>query len=45
VLGQSLLAGSGYRASTRQAARVCVNCGVVEAINLVEVKAREAISA
>jgi outer membrane lipoprotein SlyB len=38
VLGQSLLAGSGYRASTRQAARVCVNCGVVEAINLVEVK-------
>jgi outer membrane lipoprotein SlyB len=38
VLGQSLLAGPGYRSSARRAARMCVNCGVVEAINLVEVK-------
>jgi len=38
VLGRSLLAGSGYQPSTRKAARVCVNCGVVEAINVVEVK-------
>lgn len=38
VLGQPLRASSGYQSSTRQAARLCVNCGVVEAINLVEVK-------
>ena len=38
VLGRSLLAGSGYQSSARQAARLCVNCGVVEAINTVEVK-------
>jgi len=38
VLGRSLLASSGYQSSARQAARRCVNCGVVEAINVVEVK-------
>lgn len=38
VLGQSLVAGSSSQATARQAARQCVNCGVVEAINLVEVK-------
>jgi outer membrane lipoprotein SlyB len=38
VLGRSLRASSGYHSSARQAARICVNCGVVEAINLVEVK-------
>lgn len=38
LLGQSLLASSGYQASARQAARLCANCGVVEAINVVEVK-------
>jgi len=38
VLGRSLQASSGYQSSARQAARTCVNCGVVEAINLVEVK-------
>ncbi len=38
VLGQPLLASSGYPSSTRQAARLCVDCGVVKAINVVEVK-------
>ena len=40
VLGQSLLAGPGSQppSRARQAARLCVNCGVVEAINQVEVK-------
>lgn len=38
VLGKSLLAGSGYRPSARQAARLCINCGTIEAINVVEVK-------
>lgn len=38
VLGQSLRAGSDYTASTRQSERLCVNCGVVEAINQVQVK-------
>lgn len=38
VLGRSLLASSSYQPSARKAARVCVNCGVVEAINVVEVK-------
>lgn len=37
-LGQSLLANSSVQTSPRQAARTCVNCGVVEAINTVEVK-------
>ncbi|MDO8788388.1 MAG: glycine zipper 2TM domain-containing protein [Sulfuritalea sp.] len=38
VLGQSLVAGPNYQSSARQTARLCVNCGVVEAINVVEVK-------
>jgi outer membrane lipoprotein SlyB len=38
LLGQSLVSGPGYQSSTRQAARVCVNCGVVEAVNPIEVK-------
>lgn len=38
ILGQSLVAASGQPARVRTAARRCVNCGVVEAINLVEVK-------
>ncbi|MDO8595207.1 MAG: glycine zipper 2TM domain-containing protein, partial [Sulfuricaulis sp.] len=38
VLGRSLLARSGYQSSPRKTARLCANCGVVEAINLVEVK-------
>ena len=42
VLGQSLLAASVARPQSpsraRQVARLCDNCGVVEAINLVEVK-------
>ena len=38
VLGQSLVAASGQPARVRTAARYCVNCGVIEAINLVEVK-------
>jgi len=38
VLRQSLLARSGYPSNARRAARQCANCGVVEAINLVEVK-------
>lgn len=38
VLGQPLLASSGYQSSARQAARLCVNCGVIEAINVIEVK-------
>lgn len=38
VLGRSLVDGSGYRPTARKAARACVNCGVVEAINVVEVK-------
>jgi outer membrane lipoprotein SlyB len=38
VLGQSLLAGPGYQSRPRQAARSCVNCGAVEAINVIEVK-------
>lgn len=38
VLGQSLVAGAGYQARPRQAARQCVDCGVVEAINVIEVK-------
>lgn len=38
VLGRSLLARSGYQSNARKTARLCANCGVVEAINLVEVK-------
>lgn len=38
VLGQPLVSGSGYQSSARQAARLCVDCGVVEAIHVVEVK-------
>ncbi|MCK9387674.1 MAG: glycine zipper 2TM domain-containing protein [Sulfuritalea sp.] len=38
VLDQSLVAGSQHRPNARQAARLCVNCGVVEAINVIEVK-------
>jgi outer membrane lipoprotein SlyB len=38
VLGQSLVAEHGQAPRPRQTARRCVNCGVVEAINVVEVK-------
>ena len=38
VLDRPLLARSGYQSSPRKTARLCANCGVVEAINLVEVK-------
>lgn len=38
VFGHPLVAASHNKPSARQAARVCANCGVVEAINVVEVK-------
>ncbi len=38
VLGQSLVAAAGQPPRVRQSARRCIDCGVVEAINLVEVK-------
>jgi outer membrane lipoprotein SlyB len=38
VLGRSLLAAEGHGSGSRPVARACVNCGVVEAINVVEVK-------
>lgn len=38
VLGQSLVAAAGQPPRARQTARRCVDCGVIEAINLVEVK-------
>ncbi len=38
VLGQSLVAAAGQPPRARQVARRCVDCGVIEAINLVEVK-------
>ncbi|MBE0614601.1 MAG: glycine zipper 2TM domain-containing protein [Burkholderiales bacterium] len=38
LLGQSLLAAPGHTPSSRRAARYCTNCGVVESINVVEVK-------
>jgi outer membrane lipoprotein SlyB len=38
VFGQSLAAGSRHQTSSRPAAHVCVDCGVVEAIHVVEVK-------
>lgn len=37
VLGQSLEAGPGHQPRASRAARHCANCGVVEAINVVEV--------
>jgi outer membrane lipoprotein SlyB len=38
VLGKSLLAASGNQSGNRRAARTCANCGVVETINVIEVK-------
>ena len=38
VLGRRLLAGSTSNPSPRHAARICANCGVVEAINVIEVR-------
>jgi len=38
VLGKAMAAGSGYQPNVRRAAQICVNCGVVEAINVIEVK-------
>jgi len=38
VLGKSLLAASGTQPGARRVARHCVNCGVVEAVNVIEVK-------
>lgn len=38
VLGQSLVAAASEPPRARQVARRCVDCGVIEAINLVEVK-------
>lgn len=38
VLGKSLLAASGVQPGARWVARNCANCGVVEAINVIEVK-------
>jgi outer membrane lipoprotein SlyB len=38
VLGRSLLASESHPSGSHPAARPCVNCGVVEAINVVEVK-------
>ena len=38
VLGKPLLVNSSHQPPDRRAARHCVNCGVVEAINVVEVK-------
>lgn len=38
VLNQSLLAVAGTQPSARRATRYCAYCGVVEAINMVEVK-------
>jgi outer membrane lipoprotein SlyB len=38
VLGKSLLADSGAQPGARTVARSCANCGVVEAINVIEVK-------
>lgn len=37
VLGKSLVAGAGYQSRVRTA-RYCVDCGVVEAINVIEVQ-------
>jgi outer membrane lipoprotein SlyB len=38
VLGKSLLASSNSAPNNRRAARQCANCGVVEAVNVIEVK-------
>lgn len=38
VLGRSLLAPPGHASNRRPGSGVCANCGVVEAINVVEVK-------
>lgn len=38
VLGKSLLASSNAAADNRRSARQCANCGVVEAVNVIEVK-------
>ncbi|MBE0620310.1 MAG: glycine zipper 2TM domain-containing protein [Burkholderiales bacterium] len=38
ILGQSLLAAPGQLPSARRAVRHCANCGVVESINVVEVR-------
>lgn len=38
ILGKSLLATSGTHPSARRVARSCTNCGVVESINVIEVK-------
>lgn len=38
LLGQPLLAAPGHMPSSRRAVRYCANCGVVESINVVEVK-------
>jgi outer membrane lipoprotein SlyB len=38
VLGQSLMAVSPHGPGARRTASVCVDCGVVEAINVIEVK-------
>ena len=38
VLGKSLLAASAAAPGTRRVSRQCANCGVVEAVNVIEVK-------
>jgi len=38
VLQRKLASNNGYRSNARPAVRACANCGVVEAVNLVEVK-------
>jgi outer membrane lipoprotein SlyB len=38
VLGKSLLAAAGVQPGARRGASNCANCGVVEAINVIEVK-------
>lgn len=38
VLGKSLLASSNSTPNNRRSARQCANCGVVEAVNVIEVK-------
>lgn len=38
LLGRSLLAAAGNAPSARREARHCANCGVVESVNVVEVK-------
>lgn len=38
VLGKSLLASSNAAPGNRRSARQCANCGVVEAVNVIEVK-------